>query len=111
MINFIGDAWPGVAPAANAQWRNFMNERVVFVCVCIAGLGFFLEAVVLFCRLLKKPSKHRLIECYVEPATYDRLQLMADDFDLSLSTFCSCCLESVDPDELAAAGNRIVEVN
>lgn len=83
-----------------------MNEWVIFVCVCIAGIGFFLEAIVLFCRFFKRPSKCRLIECYVDPAAYDRLQLLADDFDLSLSTFCSCCLECVDPVELAAADPR-----
>lgn len=88
-----------------------MNDRVIFVCVCIAGIGFFLEAIILFCRFLKKPSKSRLIECYVDPVTYDRLQQMSEEFDLSLSTFCSCCLESVDPAELAAVANRIVEVN
>ena len=84
-----------------------MNEWVIFVCVCIAGIGFVLEAIIVFCRFLKRPSKYRLIECYVDPAAYDRLQLMADDFDISLSTFCSCCLECVDPVELAAAGDRM----
>ena len=83
-----------------------MNERVIFVCVCIAGIGFFLEAIILFCRFLKKPSKYRLIECYVDPAAYDRLQQMADDCGLSLFAFCSCALECIDPTELNAARLR-----
>ena len=84
-----------------------MNEWVILVGVCIAGIGFLLEVIMLFCRFFKKTSKYRLIECYVDLASYDRLQLMADEFDLSLSTFCSCCLECVDPVELAAAGDRL----
>lgn len=84
-----------------------MNERVIFVGVCIAGIGLLFEIGAILRRLNNKSSKYRLIECYVDPAAYDRLQLMADDFDLSLSTFCSCCLECVDPVELAAAGDRM----
>lgn len=83
------------------------GKWVIFVCLCIAGIGISLNVIGLLLRFLKSPSKRRLIKCYVDPAAYDRLQLMADDFDLSLSTFCSCCLECVDPVELAAVRDRM----
>lgn len=83
------------------------GKWVIFVCVCIAGIGVSLKVIVFLCRFLKRPSKCRLIKCYVDPAAYDRLQLMADDHDLSLSTFCSLCLECVNPVDLSAADDRM----
>jgi hypothetical protein len=84
-----------------------MNVTLISVVVCIAGICLLFEVGAILRRLNNKPSKYRLIECYVDPAAYDRLQQMADEFDLSLPTFCSCCLECVDPVELAAAGERL----
>ena len=46
----------------------------------------------------------KLLEVRVDAATFDRLQLMAEEYELSLPVFCACCLEAVDLVELAAAG-------
>lgn len=55
-------------------------------------------------RHAKVSRRDKQIEVIVDAATFDRLQLMAEEYDLALSVFCSLCLEAVDPVELAAAG-------
>lgn len=71
------------------------------------GLGLYLLLDFLMSRFVRSHRAEKQISVYVDPATYDRLQLMAAEFDLSLATFCSCALEAIDPDDLAAAGEEM----
>lgn len=71
------------------------------------GLGLYLLLDFLMSKFISAHRADKEIKVYVDPATYDRLQLMAAEFDLSLATFCSCALEAIDPDELAAAGEEM----
>ena len=55
-------------------------------------------------RHARASRRDKLLEVRVNAATFDRLQLMAEEYELSLPVFCACCLEAVDPVELAAVG-------
>lgn len=55
-------------------------------------------------RHARASRRDKLLEVRVDAATFDRLQLMAEEYELSLPVFCACCLEAIDPVELAAAG-------
>lgn len=61
-------------------------------------------------RHARASRRDKLLEVRVDAATFDRLQLMAEEYELSLPVFCACCLEAIDPVELAAAGTDM-EVN
>lgn len=105
-----------------------LTRPVPFLAVALSGLvsvlidpvggrlfGLF-PGILLFCNLcfylldalvrrLKGPEAVRdnLIELNVDDVVYGRLQEMAAMTGLSVSEFCRCVLQALEPDEMAAA--------